>query len=208
MGKNINDLSSDPFPENLNWDDQNKRESCEKLYRYVIETYQRAIAWYYGKKNSKKYPAFLTRIFAIIAVTFSGIIPVLSVIYKTDKGEAIVNPGWATIALAIAAFVVSLDHFGGFTKGWIRYIRTAQILAQNMDHFRVEWEKIKNNCDQQNPPDNIVGNHLEACRQTLENLHETIRKETDEWAEDFGSFIVEMTNRINGLKGVGEGTGV
>lgn len=47
---------------------------------------------------------------------------------------------WASIVLGIAAGLVMLDRFFGFSTAWVRYISTELHLRQILDEFRLDWE--------------------------------------------------------------------
>jgi hypothetical protein len=44
--------------------------------------------------------------------------------------------------LALAAAFVATDKFFGFSSGWIRYIRTGQVLMKELAEFRMDWAML------------------------------------------------------------------
>ena len=114
------------------------RTSLEKLYQFVNAECARAITWYFQKKRNKRIFGSLFRVGAILALAVSGIIPVLGEIYEVDDVPRI-SPAWATIALACAALLISLDRYGGYTSGWIRYMRTGLLKFARDRRRYLQW---------------------------------------------------------------------
>ena len=79
--------------------------------------------------------------YLVIALgTAAAVLPVLSEIYTTN-GRPSIPPGWATIALALAAGLVGLDHFFGFSSGWMRYRDTELQLTRLRHQFGYAWQE-------------------------------------------------------------------
>ncbi|PSN10786.1 hypothetical protein C7271_25490, partial [filamentous cyanobacterium CCP5] len=137
--KTREDLLPQSFPQQLDWSPSEAFASLESLYGFVNKECERAIQWYYVSKISKSRIGYLLRAGAIVAVAIAGIIPIIGEICKQENVPCI-SPAWATVALAVAALLIGLDRFGGYTSGWIRYIRTAQRLNILQGDFRHDWE--------------------------------------------------------------------
>jgi hypothetical protein len=167
-------------------------ESLEKIQRFVNSECEKAIHWYYAKKRPKKICGYLFRAGAIIAIAISGVIPVFSEMLENDSGTRL-SPAWATIALAVALLFIALDRFGGYTSGWIRYIRAGQILSQLQSDFRVSWETLRMSM-QRKPADTEehLRQGIDLCQKFLAQVNETVRAETDQWSQDFQSFLLEL----------------
>lgn len=99
-----------------------------------------SIDWYDRKKWSKSLLGFLLRLGAILMVGVGGLIPLIGELLKRN-GIPGISPAWATVALALAALLIAIDRFGGYTSGWIRYIRTAQSLTRLKGEFLMDWQE-------------------------------------------------------------------
>ena len=131
MKTDKDDLTPGGFPADLKWTQDDATESLEKLYQFANNECKRAIDWYFNKKRSKRIAGYASRVGAILALAVSGLIPILGEIYKTNDIPSI-SPAWATVALAIVAIFVALDRLGGYTSGWVRYVRTGQTLQESI----------------------------------------------------------------------------
>src|SRR5210317_1168071 len=139
MSDQKGDLKPGSFPDDLKWTENGATASLEMLYQFVNDECDRATKWYFDKKKTMKFLGYVFRVGSILALSIAGVIPILGEIY--EKGDVPgLSPAWATFALAIAGLFVTLDRFGGYTSGWIRYIRTGQALSRLQSNFRIEWE--------------------------------------------------------------------
>ena len=191
MATDKDDLTPRAFPSDLRYTEQEAGESLEKLYTFANEECERAISWYYLKKRSKRIAGYTCRVGSILAATLAGIIPILGEIYKTNAVPSL-SPAWATIAIAIAAVLIALDRLGGYTSGWIRYIRSGQILGQLQSDFRVEWEKQRLAMQGGQADLEVVQKGLDMCKDFLTKVNSTVRAETDQWAREFQKILIEL----------------
>ena len=109
MGANKDDIKPGNYPVALDWTQADVKGPLETIYTFVDDECRRAIDWYFSKRHGKRVAGYLCRVGAIVAFGLSGVIPVLSEIYKTSTGPGI-SPAWATVALAAMAFLIALDH--------------------------------------------------------------------------------------------------
>ena len=96
------------------------------------------------------------------------------------------------MALAIAALFVALDRFGGYTSGWVRYVRTAQRLTLLQADFRLNWEEYRFRCPQLTAEETREG--ILLCLTFLRNVNLEIQNETNAWAQEFQQALLEVDN--------------
>jgi len=172
------------FPKTLDWSPAKQQESLEQLYWFVMEECAASINWYYRKKGSKSLMGFLLRLGAILAVAVAGLIPLIGELLKRN-GIPGISPAWATVALALAGLLIAIDRFGGYTSGWIRYIRTAQMLTSLQGEFRLDWEEYRRSSLQEASGADRTKEGINLCRTFLCAVYDQVRLETDLWAQDF-----------------------
>ncbi|MGK7907511.1 MAG: DUF4231 domain-containing protein [Synechococcus sp.] len=190
---NEKDLRPQEFPKDLNWSPAEISKSLECLYDFVNQECTRAIKWYYKSKKSKSMLGYFLRVGAIVAVTIAGIIPIIGEIYKED-GVPLISPAWATVSLAIAALLIALDQFGGYTSGWVRYVRTAQKLTILQGDFRLNWAahrlaRVEDNVDAQIAKEGIL-----LCKEFLQSVNLVVQAETNAWAQEFQQALIDIEN--------------
>src|SRR5512132_2212921 len=97
--------------------------SVDELFRYSVRHAENAIGWYVDHKKPKRALGMILRAGAIISVSVAGILPLLTQIF-IEKGKPVIQPAWASVALAVGLALVGLDRFFGFSSSWMRYTQT------------------------------------------------------------------------------------
>ena len=194
MGDHKGDLKPGSFPEDLKWSETGATTSLEKLYQFVNDECDRATKWYFDKKKTMKFFGYVFRVGSILTLATSGVIPILGEIYEQGDVPGL-SPAWATFALAIAGVLVFLDRFGGYTTGWIRYIRTAQALSRLQSNFRIEWESQRLILQSGQTDSATVDQAIQKCRDFLAQVNLIVGAETDEWAKDFQKILAELEKK-------------
>ena len=172
------------FPTALDWSPAKQQESLEKLYQFVVGECSASINWYYRKKGGKSLLGFLLRLGSILAVAVAGLIPIVGELLKRNSIPGI-SPAWATVALALAGLLIAIDRFGGYTSGWIRYVRTAQKLTSLQGEFRLDWEEYRRTSLEDTSGADRTKEGINLCRKFLLAVYTQVRLETDLWAQDF-----------------------
>ena len=194
MGGDKGNFKPGSFPKDLNWSEKEAATSLEKLYQFVNDECDRATKWYFDKKKTMKFLGYVFRVGSILALSIAGVIPILGEIY--EKGDVPgLSPAWATFALAVAGVLIFLDRFGGYTSGWIRYIRTAQTLSRLQSDFRIEWESKKLTLQSSQTDSATVDLAIQQIRYFLAQVNSIVGAETDEWAKDFQKVLAELEKK-------------
>ena len=101
-------------------------------------------------------------------VAIAGILPVPAQIF--DAGSSVViQPAWASVALAIAVALVALDRFFGFSSAWARYMTTEQAISSALNQFMLEWQQssyqLPANEIPQQKIDHLLGLAKDSCQE-------------------------------------------
>ena len=180
------------FPEKLQWDRDNVFISLGKLYDFVNRECDDAIAWYYDKKKWKKRCGVLSRVLAIFGAAIAGLVPIIIEIQKSTGCKYILSPGISTVSLAFVALFISLDKFGGWTSGWIRYVNTAQQLSQLQSNFKLKWEQELISLSNAEEYLDVLKESIAILEKFLNSVHDLVRKETDLWVQEFKGVLHEL----------------
>jgi SMODS and SLOG-associating 2TM effector domain 2 len=194
MKKKTQDLMPKDFPVGLIWDPGQALVSVEKIYHFVNTQCENSIQWYYDKKKRKKLWGIALRASAIVLVAIAGLIPVLTEMFKYYSFN--ISPAWATIALAFAALCIALDRFGGCTRGWIRYVQTAQVLIKLKNSFQVEWEKERIQLQASTADKDLMEKAINKCHDFIAEVDNVVSAETDLWAEEFNQVLIELETKM------------
>jgi len=183
------DLITIDFPE-LSWEPETAVKSLNTLYSYVMKKAIKADGWYYRKKNWKRFMGTALRYSAIVFTAVAGIFPILGTIYKVNDVPSI-EPAWSAVAVAIAALMIAIDKFGGFTSAWVRYILAAQELDEIIETFRFTWEKEKLKFSSSIHSDEIQ-RLIESCKTFISQINEVVQDETQKWVAEFQTALKEV----------------
>ncbi len=108
------DIKSQRLPRDLEWDNTNANQAALKqIHNFVLEHSYASIAWYQKRKGPKRLIGLGLRVGTILLTTFAGLLPLMKDISQLP--QLLREPFMTTIVLAIAALLLTLDRFGGFT---------------------------------------------------------------------------------------------
>jgi hypothetical protein len=170
---------------------QANEEYLDNLYDYVIKKATEAIDWYYEKRKPKRRSGLILRYGSILFVALAGILPVIATIYDSR-----ISPGWSAVVVGLAALMIGIDKFGGFTTGWIRYVVAAQKLTQLLEEFRFSWKTSKiRPVDTQLTIDEMQA-LMKKCMEFLEKVQSVVTDETQKWVAEFQSALSEVESSV------------
>jgi hypothetical protein len=138
-----------PFPANCG--NADFKDYLEKIYNFAVENTIEQTEWYRkAAKPNRRYAQWL-RFAAILFVALAGIAPLaIPMISQGSPGtpnsvdsSKLVNITY--IFIGIAAFLIGVDKFFGYSSSWMRYITTQMALETLLAKFRYDWaiESVK-----------------------------------------------------------------
>lgn len=195
------DLQPNGFP-SVAWTAGGCGADLDRLRDYAIIESERAICWYLTKRKWKRFGGQVTRLTALLAAAVAGILPVLATILGTD-GKYAVNPAWASVLLAVAAVLVGVDYFCGFTSAWGRYLRAEQAISRLCYEFQFDWEILRVGWSGQEPPTAHITQSIERIKELVLRVQQVIDDETAAWLVEFSKTLTKLgdaaTARVEGL---------
>lgn len=196
-----------PQIEALQWDTpQDRQISIQHLYRYAEQYAQQSIDWYLGNKNSKSRWSRWLRLSAIVLATLGGLAPVMLSIGWLERDPAGLS-GWSGSAaaiigqlgylwLALAAACVATDKFFGFSSGWMRYIKTAQVLMKALAEFRLDWAMLVAKQAGTPPTEEQLQLMIQRIKEFVIGVHGQVEQETLTWIAEFQSSLAEIEKSV------------
>jgi hypothetical protein len=178
-----NDLQSIDFPD-LTWDGTRDIVALETLRKFVVQQAQETSNWYLSHRQGKRYAGRIIRFLALLATLVAGIVPILSQIV-TVNGQAVIAPAWASVALSVAAGLVGLDYFFGYSSSWMRDIQTHHKIVHAVHEFQFDWEALRAGWGANPPSQPQVLAALGRLKQTAMHIQQLIQDETDSWITEF-----------------------
>jgi hypothetical protein len=175
----------------LSWEPQQCAESLGAIFQFATGEAQAAISWYLHAKRSKKLFARSIRAGAILAGATAGVIPIVTQIY-TLNGAPLIAPATASVLLAIAATLVVLDRFFGFSSSWMRFIAAEIRIRKVLQEFQMEWEMERASWIGNAPTADQVQRMLARCKAFVSEVNAIVNEETSTWIEEFQRALVQI----------------
>lgn len=174
------------------WDSEHAMDSLDGLFAQITGEADNAINWYLKAKAPRKKRALFLRLSAIAMGAVAGVIPLLSQLIKDHNGMPIIQPAWASVALAVAAASVPLDRFFGYSSSWMRYVVAELTLRQLNEEFQLDWESCKAQWCGQSPSCEQIQVTLGRFKAFVTQVNTVVRQETDAWIQEFRATLAQL----------------
>jgi hypothetical protein len=125
-------------------------------------------------------------------VAVAGVLPVLSQILDAGSSGIVIQPAWATVALAIAAALIVLDRFFGFSSAWARYMVTGQAITEALNQFRLNWQLAASKSSANELTQDSFDELLGLAKALTMEKDRLVKVETLQWVKEFGESLAEM----------------
>jgi 4-amino-4-deoxy-L-arabinose transferase-like glycosyltransferase len=172
-----------PDLEELDWSAQHRSESLSQVFRHAIGLARSAEDWYARKRRVKAAWGRALRVGAIVLGAVAAVLPILAQISTADDRPAI-PPGWSAVALAIAASLVALDRYFGFSAAWMRFMAAELAITRLRHDFEYAWQAARATAGDP-PSDGEVAALLELARNVVVAVDDVIANETGAWITEF-----------------------
>jgi SMODS and SLOG-associating 2TM effector domain 2 len=187
-----------PVPDNLSeldWSERNRGESIAALKAYVTRRANDAVAYYQYAKKPKKQWAIWLRMGSLIFAGLAGIIPIVSQLFAREDGSPVIQPAWASIALALAAGSLAIDRFFGYSTAWMRFMASELKVRRALDAFELEWEASRSSWSGREPSDEQVQEMIGRANRFLATIGDIVREETEQWMTEFREAMRQLDER-------------
>jgi hypothetical protein len=183
-----------PSLENLDWFQPKREESLNRVYDHATGLADESERWYLSHRRSKRRWGQGLRAAALVLGTAAAVIPILSQILTEPNAEPAIEPGWASIALVIAAGLVALDRYFGYSSAWMRYMTTGMRIARLRQEFEYDWNHTATTVVKP-PSDADLETLLRIARKLVTDVNDAVAAETGDWVSEFrGTLQTAETN--------------
>lgn len=183
-------IQPEDFPE-LNWNQDQAVDSLGLLCDYVVKDARQARQWYATKRISKRRWAQCLRGLAIVVTGMAGLVPLIGKWTECD-GRPGLDPVVAGILAGVAAILVLLDKFFGFTSAWTRYMKADQQISQLLKTFYFDYEDAKLLWANPSPTPTQIQFCLSLCRSLMLEVDKIVQHETDAWVAEFQHVLKQI----------------
>jgi ABC-type multidrug transport system fused ATPase/permease subunit len=179
-------------------------EGLKQIYDALVDKAERAMEWYESRQQSKKKGALSCCVSAVVLGAVTAIIP--SVIAFLPEHVSLgpfqnfavvrLNP-IATIAGVVAATLILMDKFYGYSSSWMRFVTTYQEIQTNLEDFRINWRKqiLKLNANQPPTDEQIIAVY-DFLGSFLKSVNDSIKNETQGWVNEFKGALAEIDKTV------------
>jgi hypothetical protein len=177
----------------LDWSKPQRVASLSAVFDHAVGLARTAEAWYASKRPAKKRCGRALRLGALVLGATALVLPILGEISRSQANSAPIAPGWTAIALALAAGLITLDHYFGFSSGWMRFMATELRLTRLRHAFEHDWnaQQVSN---AEPPTDDQVNDLLALARAMVLAVDDLLAEETGRWIAEFRG-VLERAER-------------
>ena len=190
------------------WTTSQRAKSLRVVFEHAVGLAHDAEAWYARKRPVKRRWGRALRVGAIVLGAAAAVLPILTQIY-TGPGSQEIAPAWAAVALAGAAMLVALDHYFGFSDGWMRFMLAEQRITRLRHNFEYAWNREHAFLEEQLTAEQVAA-LLELARGFVLAVDDVVGEETSQWVTEFrgslerterslGTTMKSPDNRVDGL---------
>jgi hypothetical protein len=176
------------------WNPSNVAGSLQDLRSYVEVEAGKAINWYFKNKSSKALLSRWLRFLAIALSSIAGVLPIIVSVWQ-GKTSGIESGLFVSLLLGVAAGLVGLDHFFGFSSGWIRYVITATAMQAALEEFRMDWQLLSAHLSIPPSNDQVLA-LLERAKAFRASIAGMVLDETKSWAAEFQTNISQLEKNV------------
>ncbi len=175
----------------VDWTDPDR--AISEILNHCLEQAKGVEAWYMRKRTPKRIWGRILRVASILLVGAGVLIPILAQVYTHD-GEPVIAPGWASLALVLAATMVALDRLFGFSTSWTRFIETNMRVERLRHDFEFEWQMLRTEASNTGAG---PAEFLELAREFVLAIDDAVANEVLAWTEEFKA---SLDTAADGLK--------
>jgi hypothetical protein len=181
----------------LNWTDDDVMASLRALFKAADGKAQDAIDWYLRQKTPKARWSRALRFAAILSTAGGAMAPLVAGASATLGTQSPVLSGVPVshlgyLLLALAAAMVGIDRFFGFSTAWMRYMMSAMRLQAAQTAFRCDWNILEAQLRGDRPAVDQTTAMLQKIRDFSAGIDAEIETETKEWIAEFRSTLTEI----------------
>lgn len=182
-------------PGQLDWSPERVAGSLEAIRKAVNSRATDLYDSYNLAIRSKRRWAKVLRTGAMVLSAAAGIWLLLSAKFYENGTHLYWSPLWAAVTLAVAAGLIPVDNFYGFTKSWMRYSRVTRELAFYIDAWQLDWELLA--CSLGDGKDTgKVERAIRTARTFSKTVDKIVIDENREWMADMKKSLEEIEDNL------------
>lgn len=191
MSNTSNDIRAKTLTD-LDWSPGSRAVSLRAMVEHAIAQADEAIEWYLKAKSGTRRAARLLRMGAILLTAAAGILPVLQQIFAAPDGSLRVAAAWPSVLVALAALLIAIDQFYGFSSAWARYITAELAIKRAREVFELDWQAADASFAGQDPTEVQTATVIAVIRAFTAEVNAIVANETAQWVADFRAALRQV----------------
>jgi len=165
------------------------------IHRYVLENAQREVGWYASSLGSKRRWSRILRGGALLFAAAAAALPLVNtaLLEASSGGSEPLPTTLVTLFLALASGLVVYDKFWGFSSGWLRYMKTRQLLENRIEAFHLDWAAA---WSASSAPERDPAAFFPLARAFLDDINLLVGEETNAWIQEFNASLQSLEAQI------------
>jgi len=168
-------------------------KDLDELYGMVVKKADDSIAYYSQRKSPKRFWAQVIRFFSIVLLSLAGLVPLVDSVMPLAEAPAQFDSGQVALLIAaIAAALLGMDKFFGFSSSWTRFILAELKLQKALDRFHMDWAMAEASPRDRDESSNDAVERLQLLRNFSMELSQIAEEETQVWISEYQSALVAL----------------
>lgn len=178
--------------EELTWEEGNRGECLKQVYAHVVKDAKDAINWYQASRKPKKRLAMALRWSAVLLVSASGLLPLISELWNSLAVNALAT----SLFVAVAAALFGLDKLFNYSSGWMRYVKTDLLLRTALEEFELDWQLARIAWTSPHPTAEQATQMLTRAKEFAGKINTIVSEETNVWITEFQASLAQLGESV------------
>jgi cytochrome c556 len=178
--------------EELTWEEGNRADCLKHVYAHVVKDANDAIKWYQLSRKPKKKMAMSLRWSAVLLLSASGLLPLISELWKPLAVNALAT----SLCVAVAAALFGLDKLFNYSTGWMRYVQTDLLLRTALAEFEFDWQLGRLAWASNQPTPEQANQMLTRCKEFAARINAIVSEETNVWITEFQASLAQLGESV------------
>lgn len=186
----------------LVWDEASRHASLATVYEHTTANARIAIDWYQVSRKPKKRAAMFLRWSAVVLLSASGLIPLVSSLLPAVLGrtagqqQPMIDPLFTSLAVALAAALFGFDKLFNYSTGWMRYVKADLALRTTLSEFEIEWQLARAGWAGGQPTAEQAAEMLTQCKTFTARINGIVAEETNLWITEFQASLAQIGESV------------
>lgn len=189
------------------WNPEQPLESRRRLCEFVEGEALALSAYYEGGRILKRRWSRILRGGALGLTLVAGCVPLLKAAlgaYWRDREVFAWTGDAGYLLFYLAAALVAVDKYAGFSSGWVRYWMTRFQIEKELEMFRLQWNGLVSGTPppgKNGPPMDV--DFFDLAKSFKQKLMGLVEAESKAWVQEFQNSLDTLESQVKSGQGKG-----